>query len=215
MSEEIVRELVGGEWVTHAKAVPSGGVPDPSGEPDGDVLTVASGAAVWAPGGGSQPSSVSVAAIEFTETDGLGNYSGDLVLPAGSAVLDWVLINTADWDADVVQFSLGDSQEGATAYLDTAAIEAGSLSVYDPQTSPGSDLFNFANSGGNVYQKDAAWIRSSAGINGAGGGVRYPAGTIIAALISTLNATPTGGTTGRTTLYIFYVTPDVTAAVKS
>ncbi len=31
-----------------------GGVPDPSGEPDGQVLTTDSGAAVWAAGGGSQ-----------------------------------------------------------------------------------------------------------------------------------------------------------------
>jgi hypothetical protein len=55
MAEEIVRELVNGEWVTRASSSSGGGVPDPSGEPDGDVLTVASGAAVWSPSGGSQP----------------------------------------------------------------------------------------------------------------------------------------------------------------
>ncbi len=40
-----------------------GGVPDPSAEPDGQVLTTDSGAAVWAAGGGSSSSFVAEAAV--------------------------------------------------------------------------------------------------------------------------------------------------------
>lgn len=56
----LVRDEVGNVFVISPSGVRTqlpgaGSLPDPSGEPDGDILTVQSGAAVWAPNGGSSP----------------------------------------------------------------------------------------------------------------------------------------------------------------
>lgn len=98
MTYEVGRRLVGGVWVTDVLDESSGGgsLPDPSGEPDGDVLTVASGVYVLAPGGGgSTPVSVllywsadtapaAVYPLEWTDAlDDFWNQNSLAVLPAG------------------------------------------------------------------------------------------------------------------------------------
>ncbi len=88
-----------------------GGVPDPSGQPDGDVLTVESGAAVWAAGGGSQPIVVGPIPVTYQsaniETTGfpvLDVKAGDIIMGFGmTADTPWT--NTPSMELHVTDSS--------------------------------------------------------------------------------------------------------------
>lgn len=118
MAEEIIRRQVGNVWETVAASASSGGVPDPSGGSDGDVVTVESGAYVLQPGGGSLPGVVPIVATAEQisanwdgDTEGIFELTG---IPAGAVVL-----NIYDESNTLDQSVIIDS---VTAYLSGAAV---------------------------------------------------------------------------------------------
>lgn len=214
MAHEIARRLVDGVWRTVDVEEDSGGggnLPDPSGEPDGDVLTVASGAAVWAPSGGSQPVGPSVSAdILFTEQAVAGVYTATLDVEAGTVVEDvraWLL---ASWKADTGWFGVIDS---GGSYFDptahTIGNDQGNYDPLDPQN--GATVFMLSvNASTDGYGKAQA-VPYSATSSTTGPGRYYATADTITITIDTSDSTPeTLDTTGRFLVRIVY-RPPVTA----
>ncbi len=170
MTQEIVRELVDGVWVTRPK--------DQTG------------------GGGSQPLGyLAQRVLTFAETPGAGTYTASLVLPAGAHVLEVVAFTIAGpWDADAAVLDTGDTAF-PQGYFKAGDLVGQMVHAYDPPTSVGeADSWvdpQYGDWGGGIpdYVEICGWYSGKAV-----SGVFYPAGDTITATITTTGA---GGATGR------------------
>ncbi len=189
MTQEIVRELVDGVWVTRPK--------DQTG------------------GGGSQPA-LCVRDALFTETAGAGTYTATFDVEAGTFVQGLFLIPlVTPWDADTAEIDGGDTQFGATGYY--GAFDVNSLtSAWDSPAlvgnAPTSAFASYPNNGtGSGYDSPDQSVFQDA--NNSNPGVRYENDDTITVTLTTTGA---GGTSGRLLVRLIYFAPTTpTAAVKS
>lgn len=105
MTQEIVRELVDGEWVTRVAAQGAGGPVtaadiDSQAASNGDVLTAdGTGGADWQPNGGSRPvETFPFTLADMSSSEGFSNYLETLTLNDGDVLLAATIDITEVWD---------------------------------------------------------------------------------------------------------------------
>lgn len=131
----------------------------------------------------------------FTETDGAGNYTGTVNVPAGASILDIVIDGIALWTASTsATLKVGDATD------DDGFFTAVNLKATDLLAGESLSL-------GFAGGKAGAYVANSQV------SPRYSAtARAIAGVVTTVGTT---GTAGRTRMTVIYTLPRVTAATKA
>lgn len=138
---------------------------------------------------------IKVAEVTFTETAGAGVYTGSVLVPAGSTLLDVQVQNTALWAADDSATMIVGDADDPNGFYDAIDLKATDLLV--------AEVIRFGATGG----KEGAYV-----VNATGELNSYQAtARTITGEITTVGAT---GTTGRTRMLVVWATPAASAATK-
>lgn len=131
----------------------------------------------------------------FTETAGAGTYTGSVVVPAGSLLIDIKVWSTVLWDnSGTAVMKVGDTDDDG--WYVGINLKATDLLV--------GEEINFVQTGG----KQGTYLDTSTGKRSA---AWLPSGATIAGIVTTSS---TGGGAGRSFMLVEYVTPVATAATK-
>ena len=138
---------------------------------------------------------LSAGEVTFTEKTGAGVYTGRIVLPAGSTLIDIQVQSTALWDTFTsATMKVGDVADDDGFYIGID-LKATDLEV--------GEVIRFESPGG----KQGAYIVTATGeLNSYSASART-----ISGIITTVGAT---GSAGRTRMLVIYVTPIAVAATK-
>jgi len=138
---------------------------------------------------------LSAGEVTFTEKTGAGVYTGSVVLPTGSTLIDVQVQSTALWDtATSATMKVGDAADDDGFYTGID-LKATDLIV--------GEVIRFESPGG----KQGAYIVTATGeLNSYSANART-----ISGVITTVGAT---GSAGRTRMLVIYVTPIATVATK-
>lgn len=132
--------------------------------------------------------------VLFTETAGAGTYTGSIVLPAGNRIIDIGLDGIALWNASgTVTAEVGD-EDDPDGFFTSTNLKATDLLA--------GEINNLEHPGG----KAGAYIASEQ---------RVLYSTTERTVTCVITAAGTGGSTGRTRLYVVYCVPTVVAATKA
>lgn len=148
--------------------------------------------------GAVERAEVVAAELTFTETSGAGTYTGSVTLPAGSTLLDVVVIGVALWDnAGTATLIAGDNTD-PDGYYTAVNLKATDLLA--------GESLSFALAGG----KAGAYIANSQV------SPRYHAAADTVTAVVTTSST--GGSAGRTRVTVVYAAPagnGISAATKA
>jgi hypothetical protein len=136
-----------------------------------------------------------VECISFAESDGAGTYTGEVVVPANSIVLDVVWINDALWTAATsAVLNVGD-EDDPDGYFSNIDLKSAPLAA--TAKAPVS-ISSFAkDTGSGAYEGVQKYSNTEQ--------------TITATIVTT----GTTGKTGRSKMFVRYATPVIQEAVKS
>jgi len=149
----------------------------------------------------NQPGRLLYQSVLFTETSGAGTYTGTITVPAGSFLVEVGVHCIAVWNpSSTVAMDVGDAAVAQGMLIITSLKAAGDLVAGETLAIAGGAGTDGGETGSDVT--GSAWTR------------RYLATERV--ITGTITAAGTGGSTGRTLMYVVYTDPAApAAAVKS